>query len=254
MTALVKAPVAWHKGPMLGFDLETTGIDVEQDRIVTASIITITPATENAERAVGTSEWLINPGVPIPDEAAAIHGVTTERAVAEGRHPDGVLIEVVVELADAVRASTPIVGMNVVYDLTLLDRELLRHYDQPLTHWMPFGTGMAVRPVVDVRVLDKAVDPYRRGGRKLTDLCATYRVRIDTAHESSSDALAALRVAWAIAVKYPSLQVDLSELHDWQVRWAAEQTASFAAYRRKVGQPLDDEDGSWPIRPRKGGA
>jgi DNA polymerase-3 subunit epsilon len=232
MTTIAPPRIAWHKGPLASLDLETTGVDTEQDRIVTASIITITPAAEGTARAVDTREWLVNPGVHIPEGATAVAEITQI-------------------LADIVAAGTPIVMMNAPFDITMLDRELTRHGHPPLSHWMPFSSGMELRPVIDVRVLDKVVDQYRRGGRKLTDLCARYGARIDNAHESTSDALGALRVAYKIAARYPELQIDPHELHARQVRWAAEQTASFAAYRRKIGDPLDDEDGSWPIRPRR---
>ena len=52
----------------------------------------------------------------------------------------------------------------------------------------------ALRPVLDPRVLDKHIDPYRRGGRKLTDLCAHYKVALDGAHSADADAIAACRV------------------------------------------------------------
>src|SRR5690554_6553076 len=63
------------------FDLETTGIDVRTSRIVTAHIGVL-----DAEGVlVGSHEWLADPGVEIPPQASAVHGVTTERARAEGR-------------------------------------------------------------------------------------------------------------------------------------------------------------------------
>lgn len=229
------APVltAWHKGIMIGFDIESTGVDVENDRIVTAAIVRIEPGCHPL-----TTTWLANPGIDIPQGATDVHGITTEKARAEGEDPATVLRQLLVHLV-AARGNTPIVTMNGSYDLTLLDRELRRHGLGPLPD---------LRPVIDVRVLDKAADPYRRGGRKLTDLCVAYSVKLDLAHDAGGDALGALRVAWAIAQRYPELQIDPLALHERQIRWHARQVADFAAYRRRQGRPLDDENGEWPVR------
>ena len=244
MTSAVTA-VAWHRGQMVGFDTESTGVNVETDRIVTASVVHIVPTRTGPQTA--TMSLLADPGVPIPDTAAAIHGITTEHARAEGRPPAFVLDEVTSYLADAIADGCPIVGMNTVFDLTILDRDCRRHGVQPLSERVP-----TIRPVIDVRVIDKFAERYRKGGRTLTDLCRVYGVRIDGAHDASHDALAALRVAWALAQRYPKLQMGLGDLHDFQVVWAAEQVASFAAYRERIGDPLDDVDLAWPVRPWAG--
>lgn len=233
MTVTAPAAVAWHRGPLLGFDLETSGIDVANDRIVTAAIIRVMPGQPPM-----TATWLANPGVEIPAGATEVHGITNERAQAEGRNPAVVLSEITEMLEEAIEAGTPIVGMNLVFDLTLLRSECLRHGILPVNP----------APVIDVRVLDKAADPYRKGGRKLADLCQAYGVKLDAAHDAGGDALGALRVAWAIAQRYPELQIEPHALHERQIRWAAAQTASFADYRRRKGEPLDDESGDWPVR------
>ena len=87
---------AWSEVVWAALDTETTGVDVETDRIVTACVGIGDPK-------LGTwhpREWLINPGVPIPDEAAAIHGVTTEKARAEGVDPVVALAEIRDAIAD----------------------------------------------------------------------------------------------------------------------------------------------------------
>lgn len=71
---------------MLAFDCETTGVDVEQDRIVTAATVMIEPGVGPQIRAT-----VIDPGVEIPASAVEVHGWTTERVQAEGRPPAGEL-------------------------------------------------------------------------------------------------------------------------------------------------------------------
>jgi len=213
---------AWHLGPMCAFDTETTGLDVEKDRIVTITAAAIVPGADSE-----IESHLIAVDMDIPDEATKVHGITTEHSRAHGV-PVAVALEAVAEvLADAMDADVPVVGMNLSYDFTILDRELRRNGLATLEERI----GRPIGPAVDVFVIDKAVDRYRRGGRKLTDLRQTYNVRHDGAHDATEDALAAARVAWRIAQRYPAIAaMDLTELHDNQVKWAAEQSLSFQQY------------------------
>src|SRR5690606_18655636 len=112
---------AWTGGPLLGFDTETTGVDVHTDRIVTAAVVLRTATTTDVRT------WMIDPGVEIPAEAAAIHGVTTEHARAHGVPPRQALAEIAAVLAEHTRAGVPVVAYNAAFDLTLLDAELARH-------------------------------------------------------------------------------------------------------------------------------
>jgi DNA polymerase-3 subunit epsilon len=240
----------WFTGRLCGFDLETTGVDVEQDRIVSACVVQCGGGHDTAS---GT--WIADPGIEIPDEAAKVHGITTERARAEGRPAAEVVEQVVAALAEVVLAGTPVVAMNASYDLTLLDREARRHGVEPLVDLV----GGDLR-VVDPRVLDKAVDKFRRGGRKLEDLCRTYEVRLDGAHSADADAIAACRVAWRIASGTPAIGgASLDELHVWQIEWARQQAVSLADYFRRTPGKESWADGvrtEWPLIPaqRTGGA
>ena len=67
------------------FDLETTGLDVKTARIVTACVAVI---NQNGQTET-VSEWLVNPGVEIPEAASRVHGVTTEVAIRDGAEPAG---------------------------------------------------------------------------------------------------------------------------------------------------------------------
>lgn len=231
----------WHLRPLAAFDLETTGVDLEQDRIVTAAVIeTAADGSLSAERS-----WLVDPGVAIPVEATAIHGISSERAAAEGLPAAEAVAAITDALARVLAAGTPLVIMNAPFDLTILDRECRRHGVVPLVdRSCPLG------PVLDPLVLDKHVDRYRKGKRTLEALCAHYRVRHSGAHEASADAAAAAAVARSIGRSSPRLaRTPLSELHDLQVRAAAEQAASFKAYLRRIGRDSARVDPSWPLNP-----
>ncbi|MEZ7004979.1 exonuclease domain-containing protein [Streptomyces sp. AD55] len=220
----------WHRRPFLGLDLETSGTDPERDCIVTAAVVRY-----GGGRPTAALPWVAVPEFEIPAEAAAVHGWTTDRARAEGAPADGVVAEVIDAVVSGVEQGYPLVIMNAPFDLTLLDRAARRLGVVPL--------GERARPyVLDPRVLDKQVDPYRRGRRRLEDLCRHYCVRLDgPAHDSQVDALAACDVAWRIANRHRWLQGrSLAQLHEEQRRWAYEQNVSFRDYlARTPGRELE---------------
>lgn len=220
------------------FDLETTGIDVANDRIVTAFVGVLDASGEVIE----SHSWLADPGIEIPAAAAAVHGVSTETARAEGRPA----AEVVGEIIDALRtlfdAGIPVVAYNAPFDLSVLRHEATRHGFAPIAN---------PSPVVDPLVVDKQHDRYRRGKRTLDIVAAHYGVTLEDAHDASADAIAAGRVALAQAERFATdLPTTLAELHAAQAGWAAEQAASLGEYFVRIGRiaPGETIDGSWPIR------
>ena len=69
------------KKPLAFFDLETTGVNVASDRIVEIAILKVFPDGHIEKRpdpALGKARLLINPGIPIPAETSAIHGIFDE--------------------------------------------------------------------------------------------------------------------------------------------------------------------------------
>ncbi|MGX1116352.1 DNA polymerase III epsilon subunit-like protein [Streptomyces ambofaciens] len=175
--------MSWHLKRMAAFDLETTAADPEQARIVTACVVQV-----GGGQPPQPATWVADPGVDIPDEAANIHGYTTERARAEGRPAAEVVEEITAALGQVLAHGIPIVAMNARYDLTVLDRECRRHGLETL---LDRYVDSMIWPVIDPFVIDKHVDRYRRGSRTLTALCEHYKVKLDGAHDSAADAIAA---------------------------------------------------------------
>lgn len=211
--------LSWHRRPLVGFDVETTGIDPETARIVSASV-----ARFGGGRDTVTRMWLSNAGgVDIPAGATRVHGYTTEAVREAGRPAAQVIEEIIRALADAVRAGLPLVVMQAAFDLTLLDREARRWGIRPLT--------ARVAPcVLDPMVLDRQVDRYRRGRRRLTDLCHRYGVHLANPHTADGDAIAACAVTWKIADEYRWLtRLTPAHLHAEQVRWASDQAERMRA-------------------------
>ncbi|WP_322133230.1 exonuclease domain-containing protein [Antiquaquibacter oligotrophicus] len=224
-------------GRVVAFDLETTGVDVDTSRIVSACI-----AVLGDDGDVVTSwEWLADPGIPIPEGAARVHGITTERARAEGRAAPLVIAEITQTLRTLQGLGLPLVVYNAPYDLSLLDREC-RRYGVPVLD-QPF-------PVLDPLVLDKAVDRYRKGKRTLEATADAYGVELTDAHDASSDAIAAGRVAMALARAYPDeLDRPAAELHAAQVEWYREQALRFQEYiRTSKGEEDYVAPQQWPLQ------
>ncbi|MGW2273540.1 exonuclease domain-containing protein [Streptomyces yangpuensis] len=235
--------MSWISGPLVAFDLETTGTDVETDRIVTAAVVRLDPAgAVAAERT-----WLLDPGVAIPEQASAIHGISTQHAREHGVRAASAVEEIARAVAEVLRSGTPLVVMNARYDLSLLDRECRRHGVESITERL----GGVPAPVIDPLVIDKHVDKYRKGKRALHALCAHYGVSLDDAHDARADAVAAARVVRRIGEKHRPVGVmPLADLHGLQVRAAAEQSASLQAYLRRTADPAAVVEPAWPLIPR----
>lgn len=233
--------MTWLDETMVGFDTETTGISTERDRIVTAAIITRTGSEVTART------WLIDPGVEIPAGAAAVHGITTEYAQANGVQPADALAEIAHELALALGAGIPVVGFNVQFDMSMLESELARHGLASLASRVPSGQ---IAPVVDPLVLDRKLDKWRKGKRKLVDMCATYGVLVNAEdlHAADADVIATLDVLQAMAKRYPTIgDVALADLHSLQMDAHREWALEFAAWLRSRGRTEDLPRPDWPV-------
>ena len=229
----------WLDRPLAAFDLETTGTNPEEDRIVTASVALVGANTETEAH-----DWLVDPGIEIPQGATDVHKITTEMARAEGRPSPEAVEEITRLLASYLNEDFPIVAFNARYDLTMLDRESRRHGLEPLVEMVGGPSGLLV---IDPLVLDKQQDPYRRGKRKLTDLCAFYEIELTEAHAAHADALAAARLAWKLGKGNPEFGgADLPTLHENQVAWARSQGESLQRYFDEQGRD-ETVDVEWPL-------
>jgi DNA polymerase III subunit epsilon len=198
--------MGWADEPLCGISIETTGGDDETARIVAAGMVFVGGKTPRDAVSL-----LIDPGVPIPAEATARHGITTERVRAEGAQPAEALRKIVGELERWWLGSRPVIGYGLLSTLTVLDREMRRH----------LGRGLAVNGVVvDPHVIDRAMDQRPRP-RSLAEDCRYYGVRHDGPHDPVQDALAAARLTWKLARRYPGKigSKPLDRLHEDQQNW-----------------------------------
>lgn len=229
--------MSWLGAPLFGFDLETTGTDPATARLVTAAIVRFDGAEETATR-----NWLVNPGLDIPVEATAVHGITTEHAVTHGMSPEIAMQQLVGAFAEVVDYQGALVGHNIAYDLTVMHHELLR---------VGFAAGidaLALPSVIDTIVIDKQTDKYRKGKRTLIGVSDNYDVALANAHAADADARAAVLVARAIGKKYPDIaELDAKELHAMQITWKKEQAADLQSFLRSKGRADAVIDARWPV-------
>lgn len=233
--------MSWTDQPHLGFDLESTGTDQNNGRIATAYAAVI-----HNDRVVHQRDWIIAIDVEMPEEASRVNKLTTEHLRANGRPAADVIPEIVNALRYAVRSRMPIVAYNGCFDITFTDRETRRWMGSSLEE----AIGAPVFPVLDPFVIWKALE-RRKGKRRLTEACEALGVELgDKAHEAAADAVAAVRVLAALAKKYPRIAgMDLSQLHEAQVRWRAEQRNSLRDYFNSIGQAHDGVPADWPLIP-----
>jgi DNA polymerase-3 subunit epsilon len=233
--------MSWHTGRLAAFDIETTGVNPESDRIVTAAVSIV-----GGDLPADHHSWLVNPGIDIPLGATRVHGITSEQAQAAGSDPEEAIDEITAVLTAQLLSGVPVVAFNARFDLTILDREARRHGLRPLLDRVGGPDGIFV---VDPHVLDKHFDRYRSGKRTLGAVCRHYGVSLEHAHTANADALAAARLAYKMGATVPELRdVDLRVLHRQQVSWAAEQAASLQQYYRRRASN-ERVEGAWPIIP-----
>jgi DNA polymerase-3 subunit epsilon len=218
------------------FDLETTGLVLTEARIVTACATIIDESGNIADSQV---EWLANPGIPIPEVATAVHGIDNAKAQSEGRPPAEVVAEIVQKLRSFFEAGIPVVAYNAPYDFTILHHEAIRHGITPLE---------SPHPVIDPLVIDRFLDRYRGGKRRLEITAAYYGVDLSDAHNATADAVAAGRVAQAIARKFSKrLSIDAQELHDLQVVWSKDLDLDFEKFMQGKDPSFKTTLG-WPLK------
>lgn len=228
----------WTKRPLLCLDTETTGVNPLEDRIVQVASVSVSEDCSMSD----AWEVIINPGVEIPDGAAGVHGITTERASAEGVDPAEALAGVASRIWAHCEGSepAPVVMFNARFDWPLLISEAERHGIE----WPIFA------PILDPMLLDRMMDRFRKGGRKLTMVAAHYGVELseDDAHGALADAVAAGQVMRRLLARYPQIgQHTLSWVYLRQVQGAEDDRQRFVDYRRRTSDPSFDVAPGWPI-------
>lgn len=178
--------------PLVVFDLEATGLNKRTDRVVAIALVRYEPGGSPEQ-----IHYLINPGIPIPEEATAIHGITDEDV------RDAPTFTEMAEILERHFAGADLAGYNILgYDIQMLTEEFARAN-------RPFS-------IEGRRVLDAQRIFFRNEPR---DLTAALRFYCGESHEDSHDALgdvlATIRVLGGQFEKYPALPDAMDALNEY---------------------------------------
>ena len=190
--------------PLVFFDLETTGLRTEADRVVEIGLVKLHPDGRRdalCER--------VDPGIDIPDGATKIHGIHTGDVRGLFGKPQ------LPKIADRILAffeGADVSGFNSLsYDMPLWLAECERH-------GIPFS--VEGRQHVDVKIIFHAKetgwDRFLMGPRNLTAAVRHYLGRdLDGAHAADADAGATVDVLLAQIERYDDLPRDVAGLAKW---------------------------------------
>lgn len=171
------------------FDLETTGIQVAKDRIVEISFLKIMPDGKEISKT-----RRINPQMPIPAQATAIHGITDDDV-----KDCPTFQEIAKSLAEQIEGCD-LAGFNSNrFDIPLLAEEFLR---------VGVDIDLNKQKFIDVQTIFHKMEPR--------NLIAAYQFYcgkvLSDAHQAESDTRATYEVLMAQLDKYPELQNDVEAL------------------------------------------
>lgn len=206
----------WVDAPMAIIDFETTGLDPEKDRVLEMGVVLF--RNGNVE---GRHNWLINPGIPVPEESRAVHGISDED-LANAPPFEAIAPELYGLLANRIP-----VAYNADFDRRFLHAEIGRlspMADVPIPPALR-AEVLWVDPLIWVREYQK----YEKG-KKLVDVCKRLGIPLEQAHRAAGDAEAAGRVLYALASQMPKPYGELIRL---QAQYSARQEAEFAAWRSR---------------------
>lgn len=181
--------------PICFFDLETTGTNVAKDRIVEISILKVLP---NGTKSSKT--WLVNPGIPIPPEAAAIHGISDEKVANEPSFK-----QISAEVYQMIKDSD-LGGYNSDrFDIPLLAEEMLRaEVDFDMKNMVSVDV-QTIFHKMEKRTLEAAYKFYC--DKELTD-----------AHSAEADTMATYEVLLSQLDRYPELENNVKKLAEFSNR------------------------------------
>ena len=178
--------------PLVVFDVEATGLNKRSDRIVAIAIVRFEPSG-----SVQRIEYLLNPGIPIPEEASAIHGIVDDDV------KNAPTFSEMAEILERHFEGADLAGYNILgYDIQILAEEFSRAN-------RPFS-------IEGRRVLDAQRIFFRREPRDLSAALRYYCGEThDLCHDAFGDVVATIRVLSGQFEKYPDLPVAMDSLHEY---------------------------------------
>ncbi len=207
---------SWTGIPLVVIDFETTGTSPQEDRVLEIGMV----GFDRGELTFRES-LLVNPTIPIPEEARAVHGITDEE-IAGAPTFEEVLPVVLERLAGRLP-----VAYNAAFDRAFLHAEAARVRSALTEGALPPAMRSEVvwlDPLVWAREILKD-----QKSRKLTDVAAHFGIPLEQAHRAAGDAEATGRVLLALA---PNMPQPYGEVVRLQGRYGAFQEAELMHWKR----------------------
>lgn len=155
------------------FDIESTGVDTDNDRIITCFL-----RAREGDRVVFERNWVVNPGVEVPKEASDVHGMTTEWVQENGRTDVSTAIEEIVhELSEYGHYGFVICGYNSAYDLAILEAEAKRY--NPGVQNLRVKDGLPSYRFIDPAIFSRVFDKFQKGGHKLITVAQRNGIEVE---------------------------------------------------------------------------
>lgn len=196
--------------PICFFDLETTGVNISNDRIVEISILKVFPDGKEDSKT-----WIVNPEMPIPAEVTAIHGISDADVVGKPTFK-----ELSKEIYNMIKDSD-LGGFNSNrFDIPLLAEEMLR---------AEVDFDMKNRQSVDVQTIFHKMEQRT--------LSAAYKFycdkNLDDAHSAEADTKATYEVLKAQLERYEDLENDTKFLAEFSSRRKFADFAGFLIFNKE---------------------
>ncbi|MBA5247517.1 3'-5' exonuclease [Marnyiella aurantia] len=193
--------------PLCIFDLETTGTNVAKDRIVEISILKVHPDASRESRT-----WLVNPGMYIPKESTAVHGISDDDVKDSPK-----FAEIAPKVMEMI-TGCDLGGFNSNrFDVPLLAEELLRS---------GIDFDLSKFKLVDAQTIFHKMEP-----RNLTAAYKFYcRKELTNAHSAEADVLATFEVLDAQVAHYEELPNEIAGLSEFSHHSRFADLAGFIAF------------------------
>lgn len=193
------------RNPIIFFDIESTGLNVASDRIVEISMVKVSPGAPGEPNKVEVKTRRINPTIPIPAEAQAVHGISDDDVKDEPEFR-----QIAKSLAQWMKGCD-IAGYNSMkFDIPMLAEEFLR---------AGVEFDFRKRKLVDVQNIF-----HKKEQRTLKAAYKFYcGANLDNAHSAEADTMATFEVLEAQLDRYKDddeepLQNDIDYLAKYSIQ------------------------------------
>jgi len=207
-------PELWFEADLAIVDVETTGLNPDNDRVIEIGIIHM-----RAGEVLDRYSQLVDPGIPIPEEVVKLTGIQPEDVRGKPAF-DAIAAEVRARLEGKV-----VVAYNLSFDKKFITSE----FQRANTTW---PEGPCLDPLVFARELHR-----NDGSKRLEAVAKRLGIELANAHRAADDAEVTGHVLCAFREQLPPILTDLVQL---QEQWSVQQEQQMAAWRRRRGKEGPD--------------